>query len=127
MGHEVDPLVVRTEELAQHVDRWVEKYERQHPARTGSAFSADRLNGFGGCSFLAQEMGATTTKLSASAEYRQVIVVKNRVHKYTELRVADAILTAMGEVYKLTTEIKIIHNPKLKPETVKARLRAALC
>jgi len=69
--------------------------------------------GFGGLRFLAQEMGADTTgRYAGTPQYRLLTKVKNTKTEYTTYASADAILTAMGEIYRLGIDIEVLPNPR---------------
>jgi hypothetical protein len=113
----LDPLVVLTEELALVMEEWLYKHNGRYPQmgniKPNYHYKDKDLvpNATSGYGYILNQMGK-------SAGYARVLYrIKRRESKHTELRIADAILSAIEEVGALEDgRIEVIPNPLMSME-----------
>lgn len=115
---ERDPCVVNAQPLAEMLQSFVMNWERTRPCTTGQFSSSGRadVSAIGAISWLHQETGLPKRTIQRLAAGQR---------KTTELRVADALVNALGlehEFSELTGSLQVMPNPRAS-----ASARAACC
>jgi hypothetical protein len=130
-----DLLVIRTEDLARVIREWIRRHELEHPIDQPYNLKQDakfdergKWSGVeyreehwhtGGIRYLSEHSGVDDRKI------RGILLIE---YKTTSLYVADRIISAMEETYKLTNgELEIIPNPRLTQEKWIEHMRERGC
>lgn len=122
----MDPLVVRTSDLAPVVNSWIIQHLADHPIMTNNGWQAHKAKMPGSESYTKKahvvmpETGALQyiVEHSNGINKRAINRITRLETKITMLGVADQILQAIDQGYKLHNgEIPIIPNPRMSLET----------
>ncbi len=120
-GGNTDAEVVRTEDLADILNTWLEKYTKQFPLsfEFNPRGNRGRPESISGLQYLSQLSG-----LSDRAIYRVI----NCESKHTRLTIADKLLIVIDREYMLSTgELEIIPNPSWSLEHWQAYMSERGC
>jgi len=114
-----DPLVVRTDELAQVVEVWVAKHRGRFLPHSGGnrpgfnygAKAELAIEAYSPYRYILDNLPETHRTMNERTIYR----ILSRESKHTHLSNADAILSAIEETGALSDgRIEVIHNPAVK-------------
>lgn len=112
-----EPLVVKTEELVQHLREWIADHERNHPTREQidkKRFGArDGVRHYGAERYLCDQ---------ADISPRWLTMVLQMQTQTTIMSVADDLLSAVGKGHLIGSEITIYANPAWPRERVEREL-----
>jgi hypothetical protein len=113
-----DSHVVKTTDLCNYLEDWVMKHEGRFPRNLSSSFRANEsMRSYGALRYLADHMQGN----SKNSNYRQIERIRKCETKYTALRIADNILTAMEWTHLLASEIKIYEASVVDRRVLKYR------
>ena len=107
-GRGGDNLMVRTEELAQVLERWIEEHDAQHPRQADLGFKVKEKRGEVVGAFSAR---AYLRHYSGRSE-KSVWTILNRRTEYTSLTIADALLSAIESPALLDGTLWVGRDPR---------------
>lgn len=102
-----DEYVVLTADLLKYMNAWVEKHNARFPMLD---FYPGRktVKGYGALRYLADQMTSGTFR----TRYNRVQRIRKGITHVTDLWIADEILTAMGDIHLLQSEIAVYPRSK---------------
>jgi hypothetical protein len=102
----LDPLVVNTEQLARVLRAFIDTHNSQHEY-TATGYRENFIEQMTGIAYLAEWSGISKGYINR---------VLRCANAFTNLRMADRLLTAAGMAHLLDDEIEVFPNPWLGPE-----------
>lgn len=124
MGKYFDPLVVETAVLKKYVLDWCKQHRANHPPNPSLDRGGSEM--FGAYSYLAQEISPLMEGVSLKSCLNYINHIQREAYRYTPLRTADALLTVMGESYRLGWDVKIYkRRDVVDKRPIKFRTKAA--